>query len=358
MAEDGWKVRAFNDEDFQQVSRLRELFTDDSSGRRSSEPSYYRWKILTNPVQRGLLYVAEDQQQIIGMLSITPKRVYLNGNFRMGAELGDGFVNPSYHRRGIFSSLLNVTRKTALEQGIDFIYGTPNEMALPAEKRAGYAVIPTAYVYNLVRPLNIGAILEAKFGSPILAKTLGPLADSIFRGFYEAGSSKLEIQGMNFELASTFPDDIYTLWERASLNYDLILERSKQYLEWRYIRNPDSYSIWLAQTGQKSSGYLITKLGTWRHLKIGFLADFLIEEHQPEIFTQLILRALSSFSEEKVDMVAAWAVRGSSYYKILKRFGFKHYKAVPIICYKNDLGNKIINSRWKWHFTMADSDNI
>jgi hypothetical protein len=57
-------------------------------------------------------------------------------------------------------------------------------------------------------------------------------------------------------------------------------------------------------------------------------------------------------------MVAGWTVEKGTYYNVLKRFGFKKHKKVPIIRYKTDLCNKIINQPGKWHFTMADSDNI
>lgn len=360
MSKKRWHVRKFVDEDFEKVSRLRKLFFEhaEEASRRSYEPDYYRWKIESNPVQRGILHVADDAGRVVGMVSITPKPLYINGELTDGAELGDGFISPEYQRQGMFSVLLNETREEAIEKALDFIYGTPNEQALPGERKAGYEVIPGTQLYNLVRPLNMGAVLRAKINSSMLAKILGPWLHLGFKMFYRVKSPQLEKQGVKFSLVSSFPEDINALWEKVVGNYDWIVERSKKYLDWRFVQNPDTYSIMLARNSRNTIGYIVTKIGYWQNLKVGFLADFLVGEKSPEVFTELVLRSLKNFQQVRVDMVAGWAVDKGIYYNVLRRFGFKRHKEVPIICYKTDLCAKIINQPGKWHFTMADSDNI
>ena len=360
MPERRWQARKFVDADFEKASRLRKLFSESNgySGRRSFAPEYYRWKIETNPVERGILHVADDAGNIVGMVSITPKPLYINGKLIDGAELGDGFISPVYQRQGMFYVLLNETRKEAIEKGLAFIYGTPNEQALPGERKAGYKVIPGTQLYNLVRPLNMRAVLMAKITSAMLAKILGPWLHLGFTMLYRVKSPQLEKQGVSFSFVSEFPEDVHSLWIRVAKRYDWIVERSKKYLDWRFIQNPDTYSIMLARNSRETIGYIVTKIGYWQGLKVGYLADFLVDEEQPEIFTEFVLRSLNNFQQVKVDMVAGWAADKGIYYNVLRRFGFKRHKEVPIICYKTDLCTKIMNQLGKWHFTMADSDNI
>lgn len=134
--------------------------------------------------------------------------------------------------------------------------------------------------------------------------------------------------------------------------------RSKEYLDWRFVQNADTYSIMLARNSQETVGSMVTKPAYWENLKVGFLADFLIDERRPEMFTELFLRSFWSFRQANVDMVAGWVVEKGTYYEVLKRFGFRNHKDVPIIYYKSNLCNKIIDRPGNWHFTMADSDNI
>lgn len=143
-----------------------------------------------------------------------------------------------------------------------------------------------------------------------------------------------------------------------SANYDWIIERSMKYLDWRFIKNPDNYSIWLAQDNQETLGYIVLKFGIWKNLKIGYIVDFLTDEDRPEVFTKLLLHALSLFRKAQVSMVSAWAVKDSFYYNIMKPFGFHRYNKIALVCYPNEIGKHLATQQLKWHFTMADSDNI
>lgn len=360
MSEKQWHVRKFVDEDIEKVSRLRKAFLEhpEELSRRSCEPAYYRWKIESNPVQKGILHVADDAGKVVGMVSIIPKPLYINGELIDGAELGDCFTSSEYQRQGMFYVLLNETREEAIKKALDFIYGTPNKQALPGERKAGYKVICGTQVYNLVRPLNMGAVLRAKINSSTLAKILGPCLHLGLKMLYRVKSPQLEKQGVKFPLVPSFPEDMHTFWGKVSGNYDWIVERSKKYLDWRFVQNPDTYSIMLARNSRETIGYIVTKIGYWQSLKVGYLADFLVDEKGPEIFTELVLHSLRYFQQADVDIVAGWSVKGGIYYNVLRRCGFKRHKAVPIICYNTGLCTKIINKAGKWHFTMADSDNI
>jgi len=361
MSERRWYVRKLINDDFERVSRLRKLFSEPngSSKRRSCEPEYYRWKLQDNPVQAGVLHVADDKEKVVGMVSITPKQLCINGRLRIGVEIGDTFTDYNYQHQGIFTTLVNSIRESALQQGMDFIYGTPNENSLPGyERKCNFVTIPSVNMCNLVRPLDMEAILRAKINSALLAKILGPWLHLGFKMLYRVKSPQLGKQDVKFSLVSSFPEDVNTLWEKVSGNYDWIVERTKKYLDWRFVQNPDTYSIMLASNNRETIGYMVTKIGYWRNLRVGYLADFLVDEKTPEIFTELVLRSLMYFQQADVDMVAGWSVKGGIYCNVLRRCGFKRHKEVPVICYKTDLCNKIINQPGKWHFTMADSDNI
>lgn len=362
MSEKPWQIRKFyTADDFQKVSQLRKSFSESkkSSERRTCEPEYYRWKLQDNPVKEGMLHVADDKGKVVGMVSITPKQFFAHGQLRNGAEIGDTFTHQHYQHQGIFTNLVNSIRDSAMQQGNYFIYGTPNNNSLPGyENKCNFSIIPSVNAFNLVLPLNIGSVLRAKINSPIMVLLLGPLLKLGFKMLYSVKSPQLEERDVKFSFASSFPDDISSLCAKVSKNYDWILARSKLYLNWRFILNPDNYSIIVAENSHETLGYIVMKIGYWQKLKVGYLADFLVDEKEPEIFTALVLHSLKLFQKNNVDMLACWAVEGGVYHDILKKYGFKKHKKVPIICYKTTMTTKIINDAGKWHFTMADSDNI
>ena len=351
-------IRSFVDADFENISQLRKTFTTRTS--RNREASYYRWKILDNPLQEGLLNVADDDGFVASMTTVTPKRLFINGKLQDGAEIGDTYTHIDYHRRGLFTALVNMTREKSLEKALDFIYGTPNENSLPGyEKNCNFLQIPSARVLSLVRPINMIPILLAMGIHPFLTKMLGPILTLGFKLFYTIplsppGKGKIEISEV-----SEFPGDIYSLFKKVSKNYDWILDRNSEYLKWRYLKNPESYSIWVAKIKSETVGYLVIKVGNWQNLKVAYLADFLTDESSPETFISLFLHSISRLAQDGIDMLSAGTQKNSFYHNILKRYGFLKHQKVPIICYKNTLGEQIIDKEHaRWHFTMADSDNI
>jgi hypothetical protein len=163
---------------------------------------------------------------------------------------------------------------------------------------------------------------------------------------------------ISFTSVDRFPEDIGNVWKQAARGHEWILERRKTYLDWRFMANPDPYKIWIAQESNRTVGYVVLKQGVWRGIRMGYLADFLVAEEKPFVFSGLIAHAVKALRNEKAGLIAAWAVKGGWYHLALKKYGFLRYKSVPVICYKNDFGRMIIDKRLKWHFTMSDSDNI
>jgi hypothetical protein len=131
------------------------------------------------------------------------------------------------------------------------------------------------------------------------------------------------------------------------------------YLNWRFVQNPDQYKIFIARNSQNILGYLVAKIGSWRNLKVGYLADFLTVENDPLVFKELLSLVVKGFIEDNADMVACWAVGNGFYDRILRSKGFQINKDIPIICFsKTKIGSEVLARSGRWHFTMADSDNI
>jgi len=130
-------------------------------------------------------------------------------------------------------------------------------------------------------------------------------------------------------------------------------------LEWRYIKNPDTYSILLATNNKGATvGYMVTKVGFYKGIPAGFIVDFLTFEEDREIFKKMFLTALKEFLQRRVSIISTWTIKGSFYDKLLLRFGFLPYGKITLICYQNELGSQVVSKNYKWHFTIGDSDSI
>ena len=107
-------------------------------------------------------------------------------------------------------------------------------------------------------------------------------------------------------------------------------------------------------------GYIVGKINKSEvYLKsgVGVIVDFLVNQKNPKIFEILLTKMLEEFTNEKVYKVSTWSINKSLYYNSLIKFGFISHSKTPVLCFNNELGSKVINGDFKWHFTIGDSDN-
>ncbi|MFC1964604.1 GNAT family N-acetyltransferase [Chloroflexota bacterium] len=359
MMSEGLTFRKAEKEDLPRISGFRKALFEHNPSIKSHEPEYYEWKCYQNPILPGEIWLAEDGDMLVGMKSMIPKMIKILGKVLEAAETGDTFTHPNYQRRGIFTALFKDARKCGLDSRIGFIYGTPNRKSLPGyEKKLDYAQVPIK-LHGLLKPLHPKQLLKTKLHYSPLASILSPIVEIVSRAIFRIGVKGIARTGVFVYTEPAFPDDIDALWEQVSKDYDIILTRTKSYLEWRYVTNPDTYSILIARDREGIiSGYMVIKSGFSENTPIGFICDYLTFEGDPNIFKTLLAVAVKELEGKKASVIYTWAVKGNFYYKVLLRLGFFPSSQVPIVCYKNELGNKVLSRAYKWHFTMGDTDNI
>lgn len=351
-------IRKGNKEDITGISEFRKTFFG-YSAIRSHEPEYYSWKCYQNPALLGEIWLAEDGDTIVGMKSMTPKKIMILGEVVVGAETGDTFTHPDYQRQGIFTKLFEVAGEIGIDRRMSFIYGAPNRNSLPGYVgKLDYSQIPLK-LHNMVKPLVPKQVLEKKLPFPALASLLSPFVQTLSWAMFKINAISAAQADIVVSEVSTFPDDIDDLWQRAIQNYDIMLVRNKEYLEWRYVTNPDTYSIFVARDKKNYIlGYLVIKIGFEDDILLGYIADFLTLEHDDNIFKKLLIATLKTLYQRKISLVSTWVTKGSYYERILSRFGFIHRAEIPLICYKNELGSRVLSEAYKWHFVLGDTDNI
>jgi len=354
-----WKKRCIEFADLSRISNFRKSFQqkDVGSFRRSFGSDYYEWKYFRNPIQAGEAWIVEDKEKIIGLLGITPKKIKILNKTIVGAELGDALTHPDYQRQGIFSSLVKITLDKSLEKGINLIYGESNKRTLPGERKSGYEVVPYLGLKNFIKPLNIKKIISLKSRNKMLTASAASLMKILLYKFSNIKQTYKINKYCKVSKILSFDIKLDNFFEYASNRYDIILERNQEYLNWRYIEHPDNYDIYLARDTNKILGYLITKIGFYAHLKVGYIVDFITVE-DVNVFKNLLLVAMNEFHKKNADLISCWALKKSMYAKVIKKTGFLPFKSIPVIIYKSEIGKKIINGKYKWHFTMGDTDNI
>jgi hypothetical protein len=319
----------------------------------------FNWKIQENYVSTGIINLIKDGNKIISTTSLTPKFLYFKGKSQIVAEIGDTYTDPDYQRKGMFSMLINQTRKDAEDKGISFIYGTPNKQSLPGyEKKANFKTINNINVCSMSLPVNISPIISRK-SHWILGNVIGYFYLIFILYLYELKKLINKAYSMKQIIEiEIIPNNWDDFWEKAHISHDFIFSRDLKAIEWRFINHPNKYRVYILKQHNELIGYLTYRILNEKGIINLVIADFLVLKGKEEYLKSLLFRVLKDSIEQGVTKISTWCPQDSPYFIILKDFGFIRGSNVPVICYQNDFASEIQDSCHKWHFTISDSDNI
>jgi GNAT superfamily N-acetyltransferase len=154
------------------------------------------WLYENNPAGRALTWIASENGEVAGCTSYFPWRLQLDGETRLCALGGDGFVRPKFRRRGLGALLHDAARDDMQRTGIGCMYGAPGAMNLTPLKHGGSREV--GHVARWARPLRGAAIgvrpapfdkLIREVLRPRNAAALEPMVredervDEVWRGF-------------------------------------------------------------------------------------------------------------------------------------------------------------------------------
>src|ERR1041384_6339830 len=114
------------------------------------------WLYEKNPSGRALTWIAREDGELAGCTSYFPWRLLLDGELRLCALGGDGYVRPKFRRRGLGALLHDAARADMQRTGIGCMYGAPGAMNLTPLKHGGSREI--GHVARWARPLRGRAI--------------------------------------------------------------------------------------------------------------------------------------------------------------------------------------------------------
>jgi GNAT superfamily N-acetyltransferase len=352
-----WKINQFEPDD---LSKIRLFFKRLYTGIGDyGSIDLFNWKIQENYASTGIINLIKDEKEIVSTTSLTPKFVFLKGKKEIVAEIGDTYTDPDYQRKGMFSLLINQTRKDAETKGIPFIYGTPNEQSLPGyEKKANFKVISGINVRSMAVPLNVSPIISRKTHW-IFGELIGYVYLIYIHSIY--GLKKFINKTNSIEQIIEFnkiPNNWEDFWEKAHVSYDFIISRDSKALEWRFFNHPNKYKFYILEQQNVIIGYLTYRILHENGITQLFIADYLFLKGNERKLKSVLFKVVKDSTQAGVTLIKVWCPQNSPYFKIFKDFGFMDRGNVPVICYNNKFSSEVQAYCHNWHFTISDSDNI
>lgn len=191
--------------------------------------------------------------------------------------------------------------------------------------------------------------------------------DPIFAGYKIIYSNKNKLPDLKFEVTDSIPSDIdlENFWVKIRDNYKITVERTPDYLRWRFFDNPFlDYKILTAYSGSNCFGFLIYRCEEDNNFKIFRVIDFVSKKESEE---SLLLKFLEIAKREKAS-AADFMFSGNFLRKSLEDVGFfdtsgTEFESFPILFSPISSKKTFINIAYNFdsdfddcYFTKADGD--
>jgi GNAT superfamily N-acetyltransferase len=204
------QIRAGVESDIPQIVLLLKLSLGESLMPKSE--TFWRWKHVDNPFGKSPVLVAEEGGELVGV------RAFMRWEWRQGEKIFravravDTATHPHWQGKGIFTRLSLHLAEQCKNEGIDFIFNTPNKISKPGYLKMGWEQVgrlPVQMAVNLI-------------------------------------PRKQMVEGSNsWEMINQHP--VWQVKEYSSLLTNL----SPEYLLWRYRDNPNVKYELLSYSGSR-----------------------------------------------------------------------------------------------------------
>lgn len=254
----------------------------------------------------------------------------------------DTVVHPDYRGMGIYTKMADENISRMDDSGIQLDYFPTSNPILIKSYLKRYRTLPFNPT-NLVRIKDINGQLEAMPIKKAWLMKLGfrglKLLNDIRNAFWRKKSA-----GFSFHIheVGCFDESTERFWGEVSRHYKFIVDRRREYLNWRYC-DPRAGGFVVKEIGDADGsilGYSVLKINKYiKEYHVGYVVDLLTIPDRLDVAEALVADAIRHFDEQNVNIVNCLVVENHPHEKILKRYGF-------------------INSRFKVQIFMRPSSEM
>jgi hypothetical protein len=245
----------------------------------------YRWKHVENPFGPSPVWVADDAGRLAAVRVLMRWEFTEHGAVRRAVRAVDTATHPDYQGLGLFTRLTMHGVEQLRDEGVDFVFNTPNDQSRPGYLKMGWEVVGKLPAAML--PTGVGGM--RRIASARVPAERWSLPS-------EAGDPAADV------LAHT--DGVERLLASQPANGALTTRRSAPFLTWRYATPLLGYRAIVA-AGGVDEGVAIVRVRRRGPAREAVLADVLVAGDDGRARRALIRRVRRAVDADYVMAIAA-----------------------------------------------------
>jgi len=292
---------------------------------------YWRWMYQENPAGKPIIWVAQHGKTIIGHHAIIPIRMKIADENLMGSQGVNAATHPSYQRQGIFSSIAARCNRDTPVHNIPLTFGFSRKRVEPILKRHARRVHICSMV-SMVKVLNWRPLLARYLPSDILIRTTSLALRKTVRSGSVGAQAK---EDLRVQRISKFDGRFTRFWNAISRSFQIVVIRDQEYLNWRYVDNPEgNYVIYIAGKKKNILGYCVLKEDHQKDKTLGLIVDILGFQNGRNAVSCLIQTAVEYFQKRNADLVVCIMSEKNPYKAALLKAGFGNspFRKMALTC--------------------------
>jgi GNAT superfamily N-acetyltransferase len=303
------------------IEALSQCLLPQSDGRR------FDWLYRECPHGEARVWIASDGNGsgILGAAAVFPRRMFVGGEIRVGCVLGDFFVMPHFRSLGPAVLLQRACLDAVGSNGLDICYDFPAGAMIPVYKRL--AIESQKQFVRLAKPFRVNQTVQARVKTRWLAQGLSAISNQILDS---RDRRRRQLSDCNLSLHSGLCDDEFTLLARAvSVGYGVCVERSAEYLNWRYRNHfARSYELLTARRGDALLAYAV-----FTHDAGNAEIVDLFGVQEPAVLSDVISGVVALLRQRNVMTLSAPMLSSHTHVSLFESLGFYKRETCPVIVY-------------------------
>jgi len=293
--------------------------------------------------------VDQTKHSILGVAAAFPRRFYLGNDKVTGWVLGDFCFDPQFRSLGpalqLQRACLDILEST---QGV-FCYDFPSESMVAVYKRLGVGV--TGKMLRLAKPLRV----DRKVKEMVKNAAVQRVVTSVGNVLLKRASPRAEVdQSLEVAVHPQFCGEEFTLFAREQCGkFGSCLERSAEYLNWRYLSNPLArHEIVTARRDDRLVGYVVWTFGK----EDASIVDFFGEEDSG-MARRLVTEIVTVAQERGIVTLSVSLNESHPWLSLFCEMGFRLRDSVPVVIIPSKTFSQKIDPRLTgWYLMQGDRD--
>ena len=374
MRDKTWITKTFHPVSLETSNLIARFIQKEKSDSDQYRQAFFIWKLSSNNFGFSIASIATplSSSEIVSTCSVTPKIFWLNGKPVLSAQIGDTYTANEFQRRGIFGDLVNSARSSAYHNGIELIYGLPNEQSFPGYiKKLGFREIDSISLskYISVLPsnkkfMNIVFSRRKTVFSNKIVRIINGLIHCLIRclAHFQKFIVRQSIQFVVTEVSTVTPEfDI--LWRNTRDKMSFAQVRDANYIRLRFIESPYSFKIFTVSKDQEMVAYFVTLdvlQDNSNFMQKTVIVDWLINPLFGRKLGFSILKAIIDGATQRGSSIISSLHSDFDKQSLpfMRALFVKTKPKLPIILHTKDLFEIDYSHLAGWHFTMGDTDEF